>query len=55
MTEQFINYLKYIGFLDDNSIGDFISLYNSNSDEKNKIKDKKRDKLINCMIQYIKS
>jgi hypothetical protein len=57
MSEEFINYLKYIGFVDDNSLSFFISLYNSNIElqEKNNLKDANKNIIINTMTQYIKS
>ena len=57
MSEEFINYLNYIGFVDDNSLPLFISLYNSNLNlqENNNLKDTNKIQIINAMTQYIKS
>lgn len=57
MSEEFINYLKYIGFIDENSIPFFISLYNSNfePEDNNNLKEKNKAKIINSMTQFIKS
>ena len=56
MSEEFINYLKYIGFLDENTIESFISIYKSilESDNSNAI-EKSKLKIINSMIKFIKS
>ena len=56
MSEEFINYLKYIGFLDETTIENFISIYKSilESDNNNEI-EKTKTKLINSMIKFIKS
>ena len=67
MPEEFINYLKYIGFIDENNIEYFISIYNSivepkndNIDNTNNIKNlndktKNKENIINSMVKYIKS
>ena len=58
MTEEFINYLKYIGFIDENSIDYFISIYNSIIESQNdNIDEKIKNKvgIINSMVQFIKS
>ena len=56
MSEEFINYLRYIGFIDENTFSFFISIYKSNfeSDSKNE-KEKNKTKIINSMVQYIKT
>ena len=56
MSEEFVSYLNYIGFVDDNSLPLFISLYNSNLNlqENNYLKDTNK-KIINTMTKYIKS
>ena len=56
MSEEFINYLRYIGFIDENTFSFFISIYNSifETDNKNE-KEKSKTKIINSMIKYIKS
>lgn len=58
MTEEFINYLKYIGLIDENNIENFISIYNSTSEQENdnlKRESKNKKNIINTMIKYIKS
>ena len=61
MSEEFINYLKYIGFIDKNNVEYFISIYNSSFEQKNdninnkKEKTKSKENIINSMIKYIKS
>lgn len=56
MSEEFINYLRYIGFIDENTFSFFISIYNSISESDNKNeKEKNKIKIINSMVQYIKS
>ena len=56
MSEEFINYLNYIGFIDENTITSFITIYNSSSESDNQNnKEKNKVKIINTMIQYIKS
>ena len=56
MSEEFINYLKYIGFLDETTIESFISIYKSilESDNNNTL-EKSKSKIINSMIKFIKS
>ena len=57
MSEEFINYLKYIGFINENTIQLFISLYNKNLElnDNNIPKEKYKIKIINSMEQYIKT
>ena len=56
MSEEFINYLNYIGFIDENTLPSFITIYNSSSESDNQnSKEMKKVKIINTMIQYIKS
>ena len=56
MSEEFLNYLNYIGFIDENTIPSFISIYNTPSElDKENQKEKNKTKIINSMIQYIKS
>ena len=61
MSEEFINYLKYIGFIDKNNVEYFISIYNSSFEQKNdnriniNEKTKNKENIINSMIKYIKS
>ena len=56
MSEEFINYLKYIGFLDETTIESFISIYKSILEsDNNNTKEKNKTKIINSMIKFIKS
>ena len=56
MSAEFINYLKYIGFIDENTIHFFISIYSSiiESDKNDKNKENNKTKIITSMIEYIK-
>lgn len=56
MSEEFINYLKYIGFLNEKTIPFFASLYNSVREPDGKSsKEKMKMKIINSLVQYTKS
>jgi len=55
MSEEFINYLKYIGFLNEKTIPFFASLYNSVQEPDAKSsKEKMKMKIINSLVQYTK-
>ena len=56
MSEEFINYLKYIGFLNEKTIPFFVSLYNSVQEPDAKSsKEKMKMKIISSLVQYTKS
>ena len=54
MSKEFLNYLKYIGFIDDNTIQVFISIFNSIIELDNNKKNNKEN-IITSMIQYLKN
>ena len=53
MFEEFINYLKYIGFITESTFPLFLSELNPSSESDNNIKNPKL-KIISSMVNYIK-
>ena len=54
MFQEFINYLKYIGFISEETFPVFSSEFNSISGQENSINNPKLN-IIACMYNYIKS
>jgi len=54
MFQEFINYLKYIGFISEETFPIFSSKFNSISEQENSINNPKLN-IITCMYNYIKS
>ena len=55
MFQEFINYLKYIGFISEETFQIFSSIFNSISEPENSKNNNTKVKIITCMNNYIKS